>query len=72
MKLAAVLVVMLLLMLLGTLTVGEAEAKWPIYNSDHTFGQYLQMVLVPMIIAAGALVMIAFYTRQGVKTSTPQ
>jgi hypothetical protein len=70
MKLAAVLVVMLTL--LGALTVGEAEAKGPIYNSDHTFGQYLQMVLIPMIIAAGALVMIAFYARQGVKTRAPQ
>ena len=66
MKLAAVLVVLLLL---GALTMGEAYAKGPIYNSDYTFSQYLRMVLIPMIVAAGMLVMVAFYARQGVKTS---
>ncbi|MGI0019709.1 MAG: hypothetical protein ACREAY_04490 [Nitrososphaera sp.] len=67
MKPAAVLAVLLLF---GVLTTGgEAYAKGPIYNPDYTYAQYLQMVIIPLIVASGLLVMIAAYTRQGVKAS---
>ena len=59
-----------LLLLFGALTtLGEAYSKGPIYNGEYIFAQYLQMVVIPMIIAASLLVMIGFYVRQGVKTS---
>jgi O-antigen ligase len=58
---------LLLFAVVPSLVFANAYAKGPIYNADFTFGQYLVMVIMPMVAAVGALVMIALYTRQNQK-----
>lgn len=42
----------------------EAEAKGPAYSSEYTFEFAVQRLLLPMIVAAGLGIMIAYYAKE--------
>ena len=61
------LAILALVLFFGFVSGDNAFAKGPIYNADYTFGQYFMLLIMPALVAGGALVMIALYTKQNQK-----
>jgi len=63
-SLVAILTILLSFAILPQLLFANAYAKWPMYNSDHTLGQFMQLLIVPMGIAIVVLGVWAIRARQ--------
>lgn len=63
-KLLGFLAILLSFAVLPQMLLIDVFAKFPMYNGEHTFGQFMQLLIVPMGIAIIVLGVWAIRARQ--------